>query len=150
MHHVQRGAPFGMAVGLRQVALHDQTGAVLHQRMADEAQHGPGARRLLVKARVWVGGRGMGGIGPLLAAEVDHGIPVLAAAGSDSALHQEHQRTGGGPCRAPLDCGTNHLKHSMNAPHDKAEIHPVYTAELRERSIRLLQDPAAAASGKRR
>lgn len=32
MDHIQRGAPFGMAVCLRQVALHDQARAVLHRR----------------------------------------------------------------------------------------------------------------------
>ena len=77
--HVQCGAPFRVTVGLRQVALHDQAGAVLHQSMADEAEHGAGAGGFLVKARIGVGGRGMGGIGPLLASEIDFGIAVLAA-----------------------------------------------------------------------
>ena len=37
MNHVQCGLALGMAVGLGQVALHDQARAVLHQRMPDEA-----------------------------------------------------------------------------------------------------------------
>lgn len=44
MDHVEGGAPFCVTVGLRQVALHDQTGAVLHQCMAHEAQNGTCAR----------------------------------------------------------------------------------------------------------
>lgn len=75
--HVEGGAPFGMAVCLRQVTLHDQARAVLHQRMTHEAQHRAGAGGHLVKPRVRVGGRGMRGIGPLLAPEVDFGIAVL-------------------------------------------------------------------------
>lgn len=49
MDHVQRGASFGMAISLGQVTLHDQAWAVLHQRMADETEHCPGAGRLPVK-----------------------------------------------------------------------------------------------------
>ena len=44
MDHVESGAPFRMTVGLRQVALHDQTGAVLHQRRRRE--NGPPDRFL--------------------------------------------------------------------------------------------------------
>ena len=36
MDHVEGGAPFRMTVGLRQVALHDRTGALLHQRRRRE------------------------------------------------------------------------------------------------------------------
>ena len=77
MDHVERRVPFGMAVCPGEITLHDQARAVLHQRMADEAQHRPGSGRLPVKPRVRFGGRGMGGIGPLLALEVDLGIAVL-------------------------------------------------------------------------
>ena len=44
MDHVEGGAPFRMTVGLRQVALHDRTGAVLHQRCRRE--NGPPDRFL--------------------------------------------------------------------------------------------------------
>lgn len=76
--HVERGLPFGMAIGPGQLALHDQAGAVLHQRMAYEAQHGTGAGGFLIKPRLGIGGRGMGGIRALLATEVDLGIAVSA------------------------------------------------------------------------
>ena len=62
MDHVEGGAPFGIAVCLGQVALQDQSLAVFHQGMADEAQHRSGSRRLLVKAHVWISGQDMGGV----------------------------------------------------------------------------------------
>ena len=79
MNHVEGGPPFRMTVGLRQIALHDLTGAVFHQRMTHEAEHGAGVGRLFVEPGIRVGGRGMRGIGPLLAPEVDFDIAVLAA-----------------------------------------------------------------------
>lgn len=75
--HVQRSMPFCMTVGLGRVALHDQARAVLHQRMTVEAQHRPGAGRLLVKPGVWVSQRSVCGVGPLLVAEIDIGIAAL-------------------------------------------------------------------------
>lgn len=49
-----------------------------------EAKHRAGARGLLVKPRIRIGGGGMGGIGSLLALENDFGIAVLAA----GAMHR--------------------------------------------------------------
>ena len=78
MDHVEGGAPFRMTVGLRQVALHDEPVPVLHQGMAHEAEHGAGSRRFLVEPGIRVRGGSMGGVGPLLALEVDLGIAALA------------------------------------------------------------------------
>ena len=74
--HVERCAPFRMAVSRRQVALHDQTGAVFHQSMTHAAEYRAGAGGFLVTARIGVGGRAMGGLGPLRALEIDFGIAV--------------------------------------------------------------------------
>ena len=82
--HVQRGPPLGMTVGLRQIALHDQAAAVLHQRMAHEAEHRAGAGRFLVEPRVGIGGRDMRRVRPLLAPEVDLGIAVTGGRGGAS------------------------------------------------------------------
>ncbi len=71
MHHVESGKPFGMAVHFDQIALDDQARTVLHQSMADEAQHRPGAGRLPVEPGIRIGGRGMGGVRTPLAPEVD-------------------------------------------------------------------------------
>ena len=76
--HVQRGTPFGTAVGPGQVALDDQAAAVLHQRMPDEAQHRAGSGRLIVEPGVRVGGRRMGGVRALFAPEIDLDVAVLA------------------------------------------------------------------------
>ena len=76
MDHVQRCLAFAMAVSFGQVALHDQAVAVLHQRVPKEAQHGRGAGGLLVKPRVGVSRGGMGGVGALLALEIEFGIAV--------------------------------------------------------------------------
>lgn len=43
MHHVQRGTPFGMAVGSDQITLNNQPVPVFHQRMPHETQHRAGA-----------------------------------------------------------------------------------------------------------
>ena len=37
--HVERGLPFGLAIGAVQFTLHDQARSVLDQGVADEAQH---------------------------------------------------------------------------------------------------------------
>lgn len=80
--HVQRGAPFRTTVGLRQVALHDQTRALFHQSMTHAAEYRAGAGGFLVTARIGVGGRGMGGVGLFRALEIDFGIAVgVGAAG---------------------------------------------------------------------
>jgi hypothetical protein len=76
VNHGHRGPALGMAVGPGEIGLHDQPAPVLHQGVADEAEHGAGAGRLLVEPRVGIGGRGMGRIRPLLAPEVDLGIPA--------------------------------------------------------------------------
>ena len=67
-----------MSVRPGEIGLHDQAAAVLHQGMANEAEHGAGAGRLLVEPRLRVGGRGKRRVRPLLAPEVDLGIAVLA------------------------------------------------------------------------
>ena len=67
--HVEHGLPFGMAISPGQLALHDQAVAVLHQRMADEAQHGTGAEGFLVKPRVGIGHRNMRRIRAFLASK---------------------------------------------------------------------------------
>ncbi len=84
MNHLQGSLTFGMTICLRQVALHDQPVAVLHQRMSDETQHGSSAGGFLVEPRIGVGRRGMGGIRALLAPEIDLGIAV----GSGVAGHR--------------------------------------------------------------
>lgn len=76
MDHVEGGLAFGMTVGLGQVTLHNHAVAVLHQRMSDEAQHGPGAGGFLVEPRVRIGGRDMRCVRALLALEIDLGIAV--------------------------------------------------------------------------
>jgi hypothetical protein len=76
MDHIEGSAPFRMTVRLRQFALHDKNGAVFHQRMADEAEHGAGARVLLVEPGIGGGDRVMGGIRALLALEIDLSIAV--------------------------------------------------------------------------
>ncbi len=43
MNHAECGTPFSMAVRFGQITLDDQAAAVLHQSMADEAQHRSGA-----------------------------------------------------------------------------------------------------------
>ena len=73
-----------VAIGTREVGLDDQTAAVLHQRVPHKAEHRACARRLLVKPRLGVGGRGMRGVRALLAPEVDFGITILA----DGAGHR--------------------------------------------------------------
>lgn len=47
MYHVHCRAPSRMTVGLRQVALHNQARAVLHQGKANEGRQRPGARDVL-------------------------------------------------------------------------------------------------------
>lgn len=74
MQHIERGLPLGITIGLCQVALNDQPVSVFHQRMPDKAEHRAGSRRFLVKPRFRIGRRGMGGVGALLAFEVDLGI----------------------------------------------------------------------------
>ena len=51
MNHVRRGAPFGMAVCLGQVALNDQATSVLHQGMTDAEQHRTCAGGFLAETR---------------------------------------------------------------------------------------------------
>lgn len=75
--HVEGSAPFGMAIGLRKATLHNQAGAVLHQRMADRAQHRRGAMGFFVEPSVRIGGGGIGGDGRLLTPEVDLDIAVM-------------------------------------------------------------------------
>ena len=57
--HLERRPALTAAVGVGQVRLHDQTVAVLHQRMPHEAEHRRGARGLLVEPRIGVGARSM-------------------------------------------------------------------------------------------
>ena len=66
MQHIERSLPFGMAIGLGQVALNDQPVAVLHHGMSHEAEHCARAGGFLVKPRFWIGRGGMGCIGTLL------------------------------------------------------------------------------------
>ena len=78
MQHIERGLPFGMTIGLCQVALNDQPVSVFHQSMPHEAEHGTRAGGFLVKPRLRVGRRGMGRVGALLAFEVDLGISAVS------------------------------------------------------------------------
>lgn len=57
MDHIHCRAPFRMTIGLRHVALHDQTRAVLNHRMPHEERNRACAGGLLVEARIAVGGR---------------------------------------------------------------------------------------------
>ena len=77
--HVECRAAFGVAVGPGQLGLDDEAVAVLHQRMPHVAQHRTGALRLAEQPGIGVGDRGMGGVGALLAAEIDFGVAVAAA-----------------------------------------------------------------------
>ena len=90
VNHVERGTPLGAAVCLGQIALHDQAAAVLHQRMAHEAQRSTGAGRLFVKLGVRVCGGGMRGIGELLALEVDLGVTVAGVRSKWGPVHFRH------------------------------------------------------------
>jgi len=48
--HIESSPALGMAVGLGQVALYDQTAAVLHECMSHEAQCGSGSGGFFVEA----------------------------------------------------------------------------------------------------
>ena len=78
MNNVQGGLSLGMAISLGQIALNNQTVAVLHQSMPRETQRRTGAGGFLLEPVLRVGGRGMGGVGQLLALEVDLGVAVVA------------------------------------------------------------------------
>ncbi len=67
--HAESRAPFGMAVGLRQVGPRDQAVAVFHQPVPREAQHRSRAGRRPEQTRIGAGGRGMGGVRALPAPE---------------------------------------------------------------------------------
>jgi hypothetical protein len=60
MKREPRRSTFGMAIGPGQITLRNQARAVLHQRMADEAQHRPGAGRRPAEPGIRVGRGGMG------------------------------------------------------------------------------------------
>lgn len=78
VEHFQCCLSLRMALGLRDLRLHDQAGTVFHQRVAHEAKDGPGAGRHLVETRLGVGHRGMRRVRPFLPAEVGFGILVAA------------------------------------------------------------------------
>ena len=76
--HFERRAALGMPVGVGQLRLDDQAVAVLHQGVPHEAEDRAGPAALAEQARVGIGRRGVGGVRPPLAPEVDFGVAVVA------------------------------------------------------------------------
>ena len=72
--HVERRQPLGMARDTRQPSIDNQTRAVLHQPMADEAELRLHSRSLAVQSGVRVGRAAMRLVGALLAAKIDRCI----------------------------------------------------------------------------
>ncbi|KRR04698.1 hypothetical protein CP49_18475 [Bradyrhizobium valentinum] len=72
LDHVQRGHPLGMPVGLRQAGVDQQTVAVLHQPVPNEAQLRLLAFALAIQPGVWIGSRSMGVVRAFLAVESPH------------------------------------------------------------------------------
>src|SRR4030095_4737513 len=79
LDHVERSQSFSMARDLRQPRIDEEAMAVLHQGMTDEAELGLHARSLAVEVGIGISGRGVGLVGPLLAAEVDFLVPCTVS-----------------------------------------------------------------------
>jgi hypothetical protein len=98
-----RGEPLGMARGARRHGIEDQPVAVLHQRVAHEAQPGFLAAARAEQPGVGVGGRGMGVVPAPLAVKIARGIasragrvPAPSSGGSSSGWPRLPAR-----CRRP-------------------------------------------------
>ena len=76
--HVQARFSLGKAVGFRDHGIDVEAVAVLHERVADEAELGWLAIPFAVEPCLWISGAGMGGVAALLALEVG---PAIAAFG---------------------------------------------------------------------
>ena len=77
-HHRQRGFPFRGARGLGHSTADDEAVAILDRHVPQIRELGFLARALLSQARVGIGRRGVRGIAPALAVEVDRGMEILA------------------------------------------------------------------------
>src|SRR5207248_9399040 len=80
LNHVERGQSLGMARDACQTCIDDQTRAVLHQRMADEAQLRLHPRPLTVKPGIRVGRAPMGLVAALLTLEIHRGVALATLA----------------------------------------------------------------------
>src|SRR5947207_15336069 len=80
LNHVERGQSLGMARDACQTCIDDQTRAVLHQRMTDEAQLRLHPRPLTVKPGILVGCALMGLVAALLPLVIHRDVQMYSLA----------------------------------------------------------------------